>query len=295
MYRVRQGQRVVPKPLCTAPHRHHPRWSVSTHRLVRTPPVLREVEVVCRDGSLTYRQEIIRRVQNIASTHRGCLPAALPPVEETAEDTAADTWAGRHARRLFEAVHALTRTGRSHRSVARNSAWTAARCASAPEPAPGPHEELQTKGYSGHCQRVRMAVAPLRRGLPLDTPHERPPAPTPRRPGRRPRGPHLGETDPCARPPRRPHPRRLRHATALRGPGRRPLRTRLRAAGTPADHYQQPGTRRPVSPLPQPRRRVSPGPAHQHQPLINTSHQAIMNGPSCRPNKRPRNPTDKTK
>lgn len=29
--------------------------------------------------------------------------------------------------------------------------------------------------------------------------------------------------------------------------------------------------------------------------LINTSHQVIMNGPSYRPNKRPKNPTDKTK
>ncbi|MER6047732.1 MULTISPECIES: transposase [unclassified Streptomyces] len=105
------------------------------------------VEVACRDGSLTYRQGITvgapdavqvsdlfhlwqglsRRVQDIASTHRGCLPAALPPVsatdtapvEETAEDAAADTRAGRHARRLFEAVHALTHTGRSHSSVAR--------------------------------------------------------------------------------------------------------------------------------------------------------------------------------
>nr|WP_275405857.1 MULTISPECIES: ATP-binding protein [unclassified Streptomyces] len=28
--------------------------------------------------------------------------------------------------------------------------------------------------------------------------------------------------------------------------------------------------------------------------LINTSHQVIMNGPSYRPNKRPKNPTDKT-
>ncbi|EOT04771.1 transposase [Streptomyces noursei PD-1] len=27
--------------------------------------------------------------------------------------------------------------------------------------------------------------------------------------------------------------------------------------------------------------------------LINTSHQVIMNGPSYRPNKRPRNPTEK--
>jgi transposase len=28
------------------------------------------------------------------------------------------------------------------------------------------HEELQTKGYLGHYERVKMAVAPLRRGLP---------------------------------------------------------------------------------------------------------------------------------
>ncbi|MDQ0764955.1 hypothetical protein [Streptomyces canus] len=30
------------------------------------------------------------------------------------------------------------------------------------------HQELLTKGYLGHYQRVKMAVAPLRRGLPLD-------------------------------------------------------------------------------------------------------------------------------
>lgn len=30
------------------------------------------------------------------------------------------------------------------------------------------HEEPQTKGYLGHYQRVKMAGAPLRRGLPLD-------------------------------------------------------------------------------------------------------------------------------
>ncbi|MEU9464854.1 ATP-binding protein [Streptomyces sp. NPDC048312] len=29
--------------------------------------------------------------------------------------------------------------------------------------------------------------------------------------------------------------------------------------------------------------------------LINTSHQVIMNGPSYRPNKRPKNPTDQSK
>ncbi len=39
------------------------------------------------------------------------------------------------------------------------------------------HEELQAKGYLGHYQRVKMAVAPLRRGLPLDKPRERPPSP----------------------------------------------------------------------------------------------------------------------
>ncbi|MDV9186876.1 transposase [Streptomyces sp. SR27] len=104
------------------------------------------VEVACRDGSLTYRQGIAggapdavqvsdrfhlwqglsRRVQDIASAHRGCLLAALPPADESdsapaevAGNTAKDTRAARHARRLFEAVQALTRTGRSHSSLAR--------------------------------------------------------------------------------------------------------------------------------------------------------------------------------
>ncbi|MEU8983475.1 transposase [Streptomyces sp. NPDC048309] len=105
------------------------------------------VEVACRDGSLAYRrgitagapdavqvsdrfhlwQGLSRRVKDIASIHRGCLPTALPPasdpepaiVDETAENTAAATWAGRHARRVFEDVQALTRTGRSHSSVGR--------------------------------------------------------------------------------------------------------------------------------------------------------------------------------
>ncbi|WTY69056.1 transposase [Streptomyces phaeochromogenes] len=39
------------------------------------------------------------------------------------------------------------------------------------------HEELLAKGYPGHYQRVKLAVAPLRRGLPLDEPRERPPSP----------------------------------------------------------------------------------------------------------------------
>ncbi|MFE2945219.1 ISL3 family transposase [Streptomyces sp. NPDC059255] len=198
------------------------------------------VEVACRDGSLTYRQGITsgapdavqvsdrfhlwqglsRRVQDIASAHRGCLPAALapigetdpPPAEEPVENTVADTQAGRHARRLFEAVQALTRSGRSHSSVARElglNRRTVSKYARAhtwqevvrrrPPRKPSTldpylgylqqrwdegqhsarilHEELQTKGYLGHYQRVKMAVAPLRRGLPVDEPHERPPSP----------------------------------------------------------------------------------------------------------------------
>ncbi|WP_406116483.1 ISL3 family transposase [Streptomyces sp. NBC_01014] len=197
------------------------------------------VKVVCRDGSLTYRrgitagapdavqvsdrfhlwQGLSRRVQDIASVHRGCLAAALPPdrktgpapVEEPAGNTAADTRAGRHARKLFEAVHALTRTGRSHSSVARElgldrrtvrkyaRARTWQEVMRRPPRKPSTldpyldylqqrwdegqhsakilHEELRTKGYLGHYQRVKMAVAPLRRGLPLDEPRERPPSP----------------------------------------------------------------------------------------------------------------------
>ncbi|MFB7089168.1 transposase [Streptomyces sp. NPDC056296] len=39
------------------------------------------------------------------------------------------------------------------------------------------HQEISAKGYAGHYQRVKMAIAPLRRGLPIDTPRERPPSP----------------------------------------------------------------------------------------------------------------------
>ncbi|MFG2825400.1 transposase [Kitasatospora sp. NPDC048365] len=39
------------------------------------------------------------------------------------------------------------------------------------------HQELLGKGFLGHYQRVRTALAPLRRGLPLDEPRERPPSP----------------------------------------------------------------------------------------------------------------------
>ncbi|BFO18254.1 hypothetical protein SHKM778_46420 [Streptomyces sp. KM77-8] len=39
------------------------------------------------------------------------------------------------------------------------------------------HQEIAAKGYGGHYQRVKMAIAPLRRGLPIDAPRERPPSP----------------------------------------------------------------------------------------------------------------------
>lgn len=39
------------------------------------------------------------------------------------------------------------------------------------------HQEIVAKGYRGHYQRVKMAIAPLRRGLPIDTPRERSPSP----------------------------------------------------------------------------------------------------------------------
>jgi hypothetical protein len=49
---------------------------------------------------------------------------------------------------------------------------------------------------------------------------------------------------------------------------------------TEPDH--QPGARRLVPPVPQPRRRrIPPRPAYQH------SHQVFMNGPSYRPNNGP--------
>ncbi|MFE5946904.1 transposase [Streptomyces sp. NPDC056480] len=72
-------------------------------QLSRWPREHPGVEVACRDGSLTYRQGIAggapgavqvsdrfhlwqglsRRVQDIASAHCGCLPAALPPAGES--------------------------------------------------------------------------------------------------------------------------------------------------------------------------------------------------------------------
>ncbi|MGW9211044.1 ISL3 family transposase [Embleya sp. NPDC055664] len=193
------------------------------------------VEVACRDGSLAYRQGIAagapdalqvsdrfhlwqglsRRVKDVASAHRDCLPAALPEPQDTTPErdgaATADTRADRHARRLFEAVHAATHTDRSHSSVARElgldhrtvrnyaRARTWQEVVRRPPRRPSTldpyldylqqrwdegehsatvlHQELSTKGYSGHYQRVKMAVAPLRRDLPLDEPRERPPSP----------------------------------------------------------------------------------------------------------------------
>jgi transposase len=123
-----------------------------------------------------------------------------------------DSPAVNHARHLFEEIHALTDTGRAYNSVARELGlnWRTVRkyatatswqeCVRHPRPrVPSPldrylqylqqrwdegehnaivlHEELQAKGYLGHYQRVKMAVAPLRRGLPVDQPHQRPPSP----------------------------------------------------------------------------------------------------------------------
>ncbi|MEU6895550.1 hypothetical protein ABZ934_28020 [Streptomyces sp. NPDC046557] len=120
--------------------------------------------MACRDGSLTYRQGIAdgapealqvsdrfhlwqglsRRVQEVAAAHRGCLPAALPVPEpgrsespSTPMEPEQDTPAGRHARWLFEAVHALTDAGRPYSVTARELGKTAAPSANTPGPAPG--------------------------------------------------------------------------------------------------------------------------------------------------------------
>ncbi|CCK32082.1 transposase [Streptomyces davaonensis JCM 4913] len=194
------------------------------------------VEIVCRDGSLQYRQGIndgapdatqvsdrfhlwqglSKRVADIAAAHRGCLPAAAPEPEPPAPALPAsdvlDTPARRHAKQLFEAVHAVTDSGRSLNAAARelHLDWRTVRkyaraatwqdCVRRPRPhqptaldpyldylqqrwAEGEHtakvlhQELLAKGYRGHYQRVKTAVAPLRRGLPIDTPRERPPSP----------------------------------------------------------------------------------------------------------------------
>ncbi|MET7860089.1 ISL3 family transposase [Streptomyces sp. NPDC005318] len=161
-------------------------------------------------------QGLSRRVQEVAAAHRGCLPAALPAPEQARPETPStttepgqDTPAGQHARQLFEAVHALTDAGcpysaaarelgldrRTVRKYARARSWHEVmrrppRRPSTLDPyldylqqrwdegqhsAKILHQELL--GYLGHYQRVKMALAPLRRGLPLDEPRERPPSP----------------------------------------------------------------------------------------------------------------------
>ncbi|WP_438306882.1 ISL3 family transposase (plasmid) [Streptomyces sp. HUAS TT11] len=197
------------------------------------------VEVVCRDGSLVYRQGITdgapnavqvsdrfhlwqglsKRIGDIAATHRSCLVVAVPepepappPANRAGPSDRADTPARRHAKRLFEAVHAVTDTGCSLSAAARElglNRRTVAKYARAttwqdavrrPRPrqptsldpyldylrqrweegehtATVLHQEIAAKGYRGHYQRIKMAVAPLRRGLPIDTPRERPPSP----------------------------------------------------------------------------------------------------------------------
>ncbi|MEU9456786.1 ISL3 family transposase [Streptomyces sp. NPDC048277] len=195
------------------------------------------VRVVCRDGSLVYRQGITegapdavqvsdrfhlwqglsKRVSDVAAAHRRCLPASVPdpepaPASPAASPEQADTPARRHAKRLFEAVHAATGPGRSSSAIARElglnrrtvakyaraTTWqecvrrTPPRRSTSLDPyleylqqrwdegehtATVLHQEITAKGYRGHYQRVKMAIAPLRRGLPIDTPRERPPSP----------------------------------------------------------------------------------------------------------------------
>ncbi|MFC9636460.1 hypothetical protein ACFTY8_46620 [Streptomyces mirabilis] len=163
-------------------------------------------------------QGLSKRVGDIAAAHRACLPAAVPdpgvapPPNQAAPSEQADTRARRHAKTLFEAVHAVTDTGISLHAAARQlglnrrtvgkyagaATWqecvrrTPSRRPTSLDPylehlrqrweegehtATVLHQEIVAKGYRGHYQRVKMAIAPLRRGLPIDTPRERPPSP----------------------------------------------------------------------------------------------------------------------
>ncbi|MDG9724952.1 MULTISPECIES: transposase [unclassified Streptomyces] len=138
--------------------------------------------------------------------------AASLPASPAAPPDEADTPAHRQAKRLFEAAHAVTDAGRSLNSAARElglrrrTVSKYARAATWQEcvrriPPRRPrsldpyleylrqrweegehtatvlHEELVAKGYGGHYQWVKMAIAPLRRGLPIDTPRKRPSSP----------------------------------------------------------------------------------------------------------------------
>ncbi|UQA96608.1 hypothetical protein [Streptomyces halobius] len=195
---------------------------------------------MCRDGSLTYRQGITdgapealqvsdrlhiwqglsQRVQDVAAAHRACLAAAvLPPVEHEEPQPATEdresletTRAGRHAKRLFEAVHEHTGTGRSISAIAcelgldRKTVRKYARATNWQEVVRRPrlrpptalsayldylrqrwdegehsakilHQELAAKGYRGHYQRVKVAVAPWRETDGTPTPPPRAPSP----------------------------------------------------------------------------------------------------------------------
>ncbi|MFE0134507.1 ISL3 family transposase [Streptomyces sp. NPDC059037] len=162
-------------------------------------------------------QGLSKRVGDVAAAHRGCLPAAVPdpeptPPSPTDRSETADTPARRHAKRLFEAVREVSGSGRSLSAMARElglnrrtvAKYARAACwqecvrrlpprrSTSLDPyleylrerweegehaATVLHQEIVAKGYLGHYQRVKMAIAPLRRGLPIDTPRERPPSP----------------------------------------------------------------------------------------------------------------------
>lgn len=81
-------------------------------------------------------QSLSKRVGDIAAAHRGCLTAAVPdpeatppPPNPTAPSDQANTRARRHAKNLFEAVHAVTDTGISLHAAAHPLFSTARSCA----------------------------------------------------------------------------------------------------------------------------------------------------------------------
>ena len=105
----------------------------------------------------------------------------------------------------------------------------------------------------------------------------------PRRPRRRTRRPQLGPLAWPLGPTRRAHPRRLRDPRTHRHPSRRSLRTRHRTR-RPAASCSPPTVARDWYPL-------FPNPVVAESlldRLINTAHHIHMNGPSYRPNNRPK-------
>lgn len=202
------------------------------------------VEVVCRDGSLVYRQGITegapdavqvsdrfhlwqglsKRVSDIAAAHRDCLAAAVPepepappPSDELRE--AADTPARRHAKRLFETVQGYTGPARSLSAIARElglNRRTVAKYARAGLQRPLPtgqdgHRAATPRSADRHTARAATIAPP---GRPVDHHHT-----TPARPARHRGTPSAAGTLPGARP--NPH-----SGKAVRGhapcPRRRP-------------------------------------------------------------------------